>query len=115
MFDRIFIDFIQSKGITAYKVAKETGISQGQMNEYKNGKRTPTAENLVKIADYLDCSIDFLLGRTKAPLSEPEDEHRLIQAYRKLTEDGKKAILTTAELYATSPQYQKYTDIPKEA
>ncbi len=115
MFEKIFIDYIQLKGITAYKVAKETGISQGLMNEYKNGKRTPTAENLVKIANYLDCSIDFLLGRISTPLSEPDDEHRLIQAYRKLTDDGKKTILTTAELYATSPQYQKYTDIPKDA
>ncbi len=115
MFKDVFVQYLQEKGITAYKVAKDTGIPQGQMNKWKNGKGTPTAENLVKIADYLDCSTDFLLGRASVPLNEPEDEHRLVQAYRKLTEDGKKAILTTAELYATSPQYQKYTDIPKEA
>lgn len=115
MFSDIFVQILQDKGITAYKVAKETGISQGQMNEYKNGKITPTTENLIKIANYLDCSIDFLLERTSSPLNEPEDEHRLIKAYRQLTDEGKKAILTTAELYASSPEYQKYTDIPKEA
>lgn len=115
MFNEIFVQFLQSKGITAYKVAKETGISQGRMNEYKNGKMIPTAENLIKIADYLDCSIDFLLGRSNSPLNEPEDEHRLIKAYRQLTDEGQKAILTAAELYASSPQYQKYTDISKEA
>ena len=115
MFKENFVQYLQTKGLTAYKVAKETGIPQGQMNKWKNGKGTPTAENQIKIADYLDCSIDFLLGRSKAEQNEPEDEHRLIIAYRNLTDEGKKAILTSAELYATSPQYQKYTDTPKEA
>lgn len=115
MFNEIFVQYLQAKGLTAYKVAKDTGIAQGQMNKWKNGKGTPTAENLIKIADYLDCSIDFLLGRTKDELNEPEDEHRLIKAYRQLTDEGQRAILTTAELYASSPQYQKYTNIPKEA
>lgn len=115
MFKEIFVQYLQTKGITAYKVAKETGIPQGQMNKWKNGKGTPTAENLVKIADYLDCSIDFLLGRSNTELDEPEDEHRLIKAYRQLTDEAKDTILSTAELYAQSPKYQKYTDVPKEA
>lgn len=115
MFVDIFMQIVQDKGITAYKVAKETGISQGLMNEYKNGKRVPTTENLIKIANYLDCSIDFLLERTYSPLNEPEDEHRLIKAYRQLTDEGKKAVLMFAEVSAQNPQYQKYTDIPKEA
>lgn len=115
MFNGVFVQYLQDKGITAYKVAKETGISQGLMNEYKNGKRTPTTDNLIKIADYLDCSIDFLLGRSKTELDEPEDEHRLIKAYRKLTDEGQRAVLNFAEMSANSPQYQKYTDIPKKA
>lgn len=115
MFSEIFVQMLQEKGLTAYGVAKKAGIPQGQMNQYKNGKRIPTAENLIKIADCVDCSIDYLLGRTKNELNEPEDEHRLIKAYRQLTDEGQRAILTTAELYASSPQYQKYTDIPKEA
>ena len=37
------------------------------MNEYKNGVKLPTTQNLVKIADRLDCSVDYLLGRTENP------------------------------------------------
>jgi len=58
---------IAKKEITAYKIAKATGISQGLMNEYKNGRKLPTVQNLIKIADYLDCSVDYLLGRTDNP------------------------------------------------
>ncbi len=115
MFKEIFMQYLQSKGITAYKVAKETGIPQGQMNKYKNGKAIPTVESLIKIADCLDCSIDFLLGRTKNELNEPEDEHRLIKAYRQLTDEGKRSVLHQAENFAKDPFYQKYTDISKEA
>ena len=37
MFTDRFIQTVQSKNLTAYKIAKDTGISQGLMNEYKNG------------------------------------------------------------------------------
>lgn len=67
MFTARFVEYLQFKNITAYKVAKETGISQGLMNEYKNGIKLPTVQNLAKIADYLDCSVDYLLGRTDNP------------------------------------------------
>lgn len=69
MFTDIFVSFIQSKEITPYRIAKETGISQGLMNEYKSGKKLPTLQNLTKIADYLDISVDYLLGRTDNPQS----------------------------------------------
>ncbi|WP_337405235.1 helix-turn-helix transcriptional regulator [Porcipelethomonas sp.] len=67
MFTSIFVQLLQDKGITPYRIAKETGISQGLMNEYKSGKKSPNIQNLIKIADYLDCSTDYLLGRTDNP------------------------------------------------
>lgn len=67
MFTDNFVKYLQNNNISAYSVAKNTGISQGLMNEYKNGVKLPTIHNLVKIADYLDCSVDYLLGRTDQP------------------------------------------------
>ena len=67
MFSEKFNEILTTKRISAYKVAKETGISQGVMNEYKNGKKMPEVKNLIKIADYLNCSTDYLLGRTNRP------------------------------------------------
>lgn len=111
MFNKIFVEYIQSKGITAYRVAKETGISQGLMNEYKNGLRIPATENLIKIADYLECSIDFLLGRT----GTDEKEIQLINDFRLLNEDGKEDVLDYTSHALTKLKYQKNTDVPKEA
>lgn len=67
MFTERFKKIIQTNNLTAYRVAKDTGISQGLMAEYHRGNKIPTVNNLVKIADYLNCSVDYLLGRTDNP------------------------------------------------
>ena len=119
MFKDIFVKCLQEKGVTAYKVAKETGISQGQMNEYKNGKITPTTENLIKIADYLECSIDYLLGRKEADTKEKEElterEQTLLEVFRQLNEIGQECSIYETKRIREDIRYQKYTDVPKEA
>ena len=42
------------------------GISKGNIAKWRNGT-VPTGDILSKIADYLDCSVDYLLGRTDNP------------------------------------------------
>lgn len=65
---QIILDIVKNKNISAYKLSKETGISESLFSKWKS---KPTSEisssNLAKIADYLDCSVDYLLGRTDNP------------------------------------------------
>ena len=67
MFVERFKTLLEKNDVTAYKVAKETNISQGLMREYQKGIKTPSSQNIIKIADYFGCSIDYLLGRTDSP------------------------------------------------
>lgn len=67
MFKERFEQLLQSRQLTPYRVAKDLGMSQGLMNEYKNGIKLPSIQNLIKIADYLSCSVDYLLGRVDRP------------------------------------------------
>lgn len=69
MFTERFVKIIQEKNVKPYHIAKETGISTGLVSAYKRGEKKPTIENITKIADYLDCSVDYLLGRTDNPNS----------------------------------------------
>lgn len=65
---QIILSIMNSKNISAYKLSKATGISESLFSKWK---KNPTSEiasaNLVRIADYLDCSVDYLLGRTDNP------------------------------------------------
>lgn len=61
---QIILDALQKRNISAYKIAKETGISESLFSKWK---KKPTSEisssNLERIANYLGCSVDCLLGR----------------------------------------------------
>lgn len=61
MYDR-FRQILTNKGITAYRVAKDTEISNVTLSDWKSGKSIPKIDKLIKIADYLGVSINYLLS-----------------------------------------------------
>lgn len=57
----IFEQLLQKLNVTPYKISKETGVTQTTLSNWKNGKSTPSTENMQKIADYFNVSIDYLM------------------------------------------------------
>lgn len=55
----------KAKGIKQKELAKELQISQSAISDYENGKLEPSIENLIKMANLLDCTVDKLIGRYK--------------------------------------------------
>ena len=58
---------IDELNLTAKKVADDTGISTGNISDWKSGRSMPTATKLDILASYLHCSVDYILGRTDCP------------------------------------------------
>lgn len=52
------------KGISQQGLAEAIGISQQSVNKYENHKIEPDIATLIKIADYFDVTLDYLVGRT---------------------------------------------------
>ncbi|MBP1574374.1 MAG: helix-turn-helix transcriptional regulator [Oscillospiraceae bacterium] len=48
-------------------VAKYLNVSQNTYSQYENGIISLTAEVLIKLAEYYNVSIDYLLNRTDNP------------------------------------------------
>lgn len=46
------------------ELSKNTGISSGNISDWKSGRSKPALESLIKIANHFDCSVDYLLGLT---------------------------------------------------
>ena len=102
---------IDSKDYSVTKLAMNACISDSSINSYINGNKLPSVTNLVSIANYLNCNIDFLLGRADNPLpieklnslskdselsilinnisSLPKDKQKLVEAYVKGLTDHK--------------------------
>lgn len=57
----------KSKGISQLKMAMDLNTNQNTISRYETGKREPGINELIKIADYLNVSIDYLLDRTNNP------------------------------------------------
>lgn len=71
----IFEQLLSKYGVTAYRVAKETGITTATLTNWKQGKYTPKQDKLQKIADYFGVSLDYLMtGNTTEPVKEKAPE-----------------------------------------
>ena len=59
------------RNITQVDLAKKINVKQETISAYESGKAFPSADALIKIADYLNTSCDYLLGRIEddSPLS----------------------------------------------
>lgn len=81
-------------------------ISFSTYQNYESGKRVPTAEILVKLADFYGVTTDYLLGRPDA--KAPADLIRAAAAERQLT-SAQQGILATAFLcYLIIPHFPDF-------
>lgn len=96
---------IDAKGFSTTKVAIESKISDSAIISYISGSKIPSLPVLISIANYLNCNLDYLVGRADNPIkiddmsksyndkdlmlllqninSLPKDKQELVKAYVK--------------------------------
>ena len=86
----------EKRNINQLKIAMDIGITQESISKYETGNAVPSKEILIKLADYLNCSIDYLLNRTDNPninkdkiSKEDEKIENLIFRYKSLSDENK--------------------------
>lgn len=60
----------KSQNISIKQLMNEVGLGFNTMSNMKTSM--PKSDNLAKIADRLNCSVDYLLGRTENPVVQKE-------------------------------------------
>lgn len=68
----------KEKDVMQKDVANFLDISSSAYGFYEQGKRTPTSDIVVKLAEYFDVSTDYLLGKTD------EKNYNLVQAIARI-------------------------------
>lgn len=53
------------KGLSQIELGDKIGVSNRMISQYESGYSTPGVDTLVKIADVLEVTVDYLLGREK--------------------------------------------------
>lgn len=57
----------KTKGISQLKLATDLNTNQNTISRYETGEREPGIAELIRIADYFNISVDYLLERTDNP------------------------------------------------
>ena len=57
----------KSKGLSQITVEMDTGVDQSLLSKFEKGVRIPPTETLIKLADFYNVSIDYILCRTDKP------------------------------------------------
>ena len=60
-------DLRTSRGVSQVKLAMDLNVNQNSISRYESGLREPDYNTLIKITDYFNVSIDYLLYRTENP------------------------------------------------
>lgn len=57
----------KSRGISQLKLAMDLDMNQNSISRYETGEREADYATLIRLADYFDVSVDYLLERTDDP------------------------------------------------
>lgn len=71
-------------------IAKVLNMTQPSYANYESGKTEPRISSLIKLADYYNVSLDYLVGRDFANQYAylTENEKNLLDIFREMTEDN---------------------------
>lgn len=97
----------QQKGVSQQLLADFVLVSQQSINKYENHKVEPDIDTIVKIADYFDVSVDYLIGRTDVKHSAEKlnyndlniSESKMINKFRALNDNQKECIINLIDSY----------------
>ena len=121
-FKYILKDLRLEKGVKQKDVAEKCDISPQCISQLELGVRSPTGTTLVALADFFNCSIDYLMGRSDdfsksslppyIPLSN--EEKQCITIFRQLPPDFQKHTLEYIQKLANLYQEEQNNLFPKK-
>lgn len=91
----------EKRGITQVRLSIELELAQETISGYEIGRISPSISVLIKIADFLNVSTDYLLGRIEEDIpfmkiksnDMTDEESDLLFHFRNLNEENKKDLL----------------------
>ena len=89
-----------NKGLSQRELASIFKVSTGTVGNWEVGTREPDYTTLMKLANFFNVSVDYLLGadeHRKEPDALTTEERRLLEGYREINAAGKKLVMQTVE------------------
>lgn len=80
---------MKEQRVSQQEICQYLNLTKQTFSEWKAGRSESYLKYLPQIAEYLDVSVDYLLGKTPSPEREniPEDEKRLRELLSQMSEE----------------------------
>ncbi len=88
MFAQRLKELRKERNMTQIEFAKEFNISSGTIAMWETGKRTPDNEMMIKIANYFNVSLDYLMGNSNTANTENDLEEVYFSFAKKAQDEG---------------------------
>ena len=80
-------------GFTQKVIGEKVGVSKSAFANYESGERHPNFETIVKIADALNVSVDYLLGRTDQPFMAAAEERAATESFETALQNVRQGVI----------------------
>lgn len=100
-FSRRLLELLEERNLTQRTFAERIGVREATISRYIHENRTPHTIIASKIADELEVSVDYLLGRS-AEMQEPKKpsvskeksapKHKYLEIWNELTEEERREV-----------------------
>jgi transcriptional regulator with XRE-family HTH domain len=93
--------------VSQKQLAEAIGVSQQSINKYENHNIEPDIETMIRIADFFNTSVDYLIGHTEVrrkievvhAYELNADEVKIVDGYRNLSAKQKNCVTTVIDSY----------------
>jgi len=108
-------ELMQEKGLTHISLGNIIGVANPTIHGWKTGKHSINLSNALKLADYFQCSLEFLMGRTEIRLNYitqkcPPFYERLLAVMKRFGKSQYRINKDTSFSYGSFSQCKKGSD-----
>jgi transcriptional regulator with XRE-family HTH domain len=90
----------ENKGLSQTDLAAKSGLQPSAVSHFETGRRAPSFDNLRRLADALDVSIDYLLGRAEEPVSAGPRAQKLFRDFVNMSAEDQDNLSSFAAMLA---------------
>ena len=97
----------EDKGLSQGDLAHKSGLQPSAISHFESGRRSPSFDNLKRLADALAVTIDYLMGRESTPKSAGPAAQQLFRNFEQLSAEDQDNLSTFADFLAKKNKDRK--------
>ena len=89
------------KGLSQTELAKRSGLQPSAVSHFETGRRAPSFDNLKRLADTLEVTTDFLIGREIDPTTSGPTLESIFRNAQEMADDDRQKLAEFADFLAS--------------